>query len=228
MQRFADTVAALLDVATQELERGWSVLAAGRVENPLKEGQVILHVADLYVGLAAAVEEGPLGFESSNLVSARQKLERERDRYQREWPMISPDQIDAARKRYDAAAVDPTFDDAARALGHVPEKAPRELSIPGWSHLVLRRHPWKRQLFIRGRNMTVRQLVGTVRVNGRSEEEAAKDLDCSPDAIREALRYADANKELLAAEAEYEYLFLSRRGLIHTPAEAVPKSALEK
>ena len=61
--------------------------------------------------------------------------------------------------------------------------------------------------------MTVRQLVGTVRVNGRSEEEAATDLDCSPDAIREALRYADANKELLAAEAEYEYLFLLRRGL---------------
>ena len=78
---------------------------------------------------------------------------------------------------------------------------------------MLRKHPWKRQLFIKGRNMTVRQMVGTVRVSGWSDEEAAKDLDCSPEAIGEAIRYADANKELLAAEAEYEYLFMARRGL---------------
>ena len=221
MQRFADTVAAMLDVATQDLARGWSLLIAGHVDDPLEEGQVVLWGADRYMSLAASVEEGLhelteegiLTIDSSNLVQARRKLEREIDRFKRDWPMISPDQVEAARKRYEAAAGDPTFDDAARTLGYVPEEAPRELPVSGWNHLVLRRHPWKRQLFIRGRNVTVRQLVGNVGVNGSGEEEAAKDLDCSTDAIREALRYADANKELLAAEAEYEYLFLWWRGL---------------
>ena len=61
--------------------------------------------------------------------------------------------------------------------------------------------------------MTVRQLVGTVRVNGWNEEDAAEALDLPAGAIREATSYADANKELLAAEAEYELLALSRRGL---------------
>ena len=220
IQRFADAVAAMLDLATQNLARGWSLLAAGHVDDPLKDGQVVLWAAERYVSLAASVEEGwrdlmdngMLEFDSSKIVQARRTLEREMDRYQRDWPMISLDQIEAARRRYDDAG-GPTFEDAARALGLVPEEAPRELAVPGWSHLVLRRHPWKRQPFIRGRNVTVRQLVGTVRVNGWSDEEAAKDLGCPPEAIQEAVRYADAHQELLAAEAEYEYLFLSRRGL---------------
>jgi uncharacterized protein (DUF433 family) len=220
MQRFADTIAAMLDVAAQDLARGWSLLAAGQVDDPSKEGQVVLWAAERYMSLAASVEEGwrdlmdkgRLEFDSGNLVQSRQRLEREMDRYRREWPMISPDQIEAARRRYEAAG-GPTFEEAARALGLVPEEAPRELAAPGWSHLVLRRHPWKRQPFIRGRNMTVRQLVGTVRVNGWSDEEAAQDLGCPPEAIREAIRYAADNPELLAAEAEYERLCLSRRGL---------------
>lgn len=220
MQRFADTIAAMLDVAAQDMVRGWSLLAAGHVDDPQKEGPVVLWAAERYVSLAASVEEGwrdltekgLLDFDPSNIVQSRQKLEREMDRYRREWPMISPEQFEAARRRYDDAG-GPTFEDAARALGLVPEEAPRELAVPGWSHLVLRRHPWKRQPFIRGRNVTVRQLVGTVRVNGWGDEEAAKDLGCPPEAIREAIRYAAAHPELLAAEAEYEYLFLSRRGL---------------
>ena len=180
-----------------------------------------LYCADRYVALAVSVEKGwrdltekgILEFDSSKLVVAREKLESEMERYRKDWPMISLEQIESALRRYVAAARDATFDDAARALGHVPDEAPRELPVTGWDHLVTRRHPWKRQLFLQGRNMTVRQLVGTVRASGWSDEEAAKELDFPPEAIREAIRYADANKELLAAEAEYEYLYMARRGL---------------
>jgi uncharacterized protein (DUF433 family) len=61
--------------------------------------------------------------------------------------------------------------------------------------------------------LTVRQLVGTVKANGMSPEEAASDLDLPVEAIKEALAYAEQNKELLRLETEIESLLL-RRGKI--------------
>ena len=48
-----------------------------------------------------------------------------------------------------------------------PGRAVRTLGLeaPPWLHLVRRPHPWRSQLYLRGRNMTVRQLVGTVKAN---------------------------------------------------------------
>jgi uncharacterized protein (DUF433 family) len=87
-----------------------------------------------------------------------------------------------------------------------------ETPVPPWKHLVARRHPWRRQLYIKGRNMTVRQLVGTVKANKFSEEEAARNLDLPVDAIREALQYAQTHKELLDYETAYERLLLAKKG----------------
>src|SRR5206468_2097211 len=42
---------------------------------------------------------------------------------------------------------------------------PRETPAPPWKYLVVRKHPWRKQLYIKGRNMTVRQLVGTVKAS---------------------------------------------------------------
>src|SRR3974390_2580274 len=71
------------------------------------------------------------------------------------------EQMAKARKRHDdAAATD--FEELAPLHGYRAEEAPRELPVEPWKHLVARRHPWRRQLFIKGRNMTVRQLIGTV------------------------------------------------------------------
>ena len=55
--------------------------------------------------------------------------------------------------------------------------------------------------------MTVRQLVGTVKANELSLEEAASDLDLPVEAIREALEYAEQNEELLRLETEIEGCF---------------------
>jgi len=87
---------------------------------------------------------------------------------------------------------------------------PREWPVPPWQHLVGRDHPWRKQLYVKGRNMTVRQLVGTVKANQLTPEEAASDLDLPVDAIHEALAYAEKNEELLKIETEIEELFLKR------------------
>jgi uncharacterized protein (DUF433 family) len=135
--------------------------------------------------------------------------------------MTDPERLEEARRCYDESG-DPTFEEFARQVGHDPADAPRELPAPGWQHLVLRKHPWRRQLFLAGRNLTVRQLVNTVRANGWGEDEAAKNLDLPVEAVREAFRYANENAKLLAAEAEYERLYLARRG--HGPGtRAAPR-----
>jgi len=87
---------------------------------------------------------------------------------------------------------------------------PTERAAPPWRHLVARHHPWRQQLCIKGRNMTVRQLVGTVQANQLSLEEAAQDLDLPLEAIHEALAYAEENADLLRLETEMEALLLKR------------------
>ncbi len=89
---------------------------------------------------------------------------------------------------------------------------PREIAVPGWQHLVARRHPWRRQLYLKGRNMTVRQMVGTVNANAWHEEAATINLDLPVEAIREELRYAEENQELLNFETAYEHLLLAHKG----------------
>src|SRR5947209_7048401 len=48
-----------------------------------------------------------------------------------------------------------------------------ERTVEPWEHLVRRPHPWRKQLYLRGRNMTARQLVGGIRANELDEEQAA-------------------------------------------------------
>lgn len=88
----------------------------------------------------------------------------------------------------------------------------KEIPVDPWKHLVFRRHPWRKQLYVRGRNMTVRQLVGGVRANKLSEEQAAANYDLPVEAIREALAYAEENAALLDLEAAYERFLLDQEG----------------
>jgi uncharacterized protein (DUF433 family) len=124
------------------------------------------------------------------------------------------DRLDDVSKRL--ARVESLLSLVVTALnGPAPGRAssgPAEPPAPPWTHLVARRHPWRRQLYIQGRNMTARQLVGSMRANQRSPEEAARDLDLPVEAVREALAYAEQNEALLRAEAEIERLLLLQRG----------------
>jgi uncharacterized protein (DUF433 family) len=101
-------------------------------------------------------------------------------------------------------------------------RLPRETPVEPWKHLVARRHPWRKQLFLKGRNMTVRQLVGTVKANKFSEVQAAKDLGLPVEAIREALAYFDANPEVIELDAAYERYLRKIRGVGRGP-QPVPR-----
>ncbi len=219
VQRVIDDAVRLADEVSRAITLAWKLLAAGRIDNPRQEGENTLSVAEDTRALLGSLEgscgawlaQGALRIDRAAVGGAKEQLEREVKHFRENWPMITPEGVEEARRRY-VESGQPTFEELARQLGQGPATAPQELPVPGWQHLVMRRHPWRRQLSLAGRNMTVRQLVNTVKVNGWSEDEAARNLDLPVEAIREAFRYASENAKLLAAEAEYERLSLARRG----------------
>jgi uncharacterized protein (DUF433 family) len=94
----------------------------------------------------------------------------------------------------------------------LPPQAEPEYPVPGWRHLVYRPHPRRHQLSVRGRNLTVRQLVGSIKANTLNPQEAAENYDLPVEAIEEALRYAEENRELLELEARQERQRLQDKG----------------
>jgi uncharacterized protein (DUF433 family) len=73
-----------------------------------------------------------------------------------------------------------------------------------YRYLVSRSHPWRRQLWLKGRNMTVGQLIATMNVEDMSPEQAADRLELPIDQIREALAYYAANRDLVDLELREE------------------------
>jgi len=73
-----------------------------------------------------------------------------------------------------------------------------------YRYLVARPHPWRRQLCLKGRNMTVGQLVATMKANRLSPEEAAEDLNLPLEQVHEALLYYDLHRDLVEAELREE------------------------
>lgn len=90
-----------------------------------------------------------------------------------------------------------------------------------YSYLVDRPHPWRRQLSLRGCNMTVGQLVATMRANGLNPEEAAADLDLPLAQIHEALAYYAAHRDLIDEELREDRKRLQAKGYAVEPP-AVP------
>ncbi len=107
----------------------------------------------------------------------------------------------------------------------VPETGgPQETPAPPWKYLVVRKHPWRKQLYIKGRNMTVRHLVGTMKANklhGRAG--GRKNCHLPVEAIREALAYFEANPEVIALDHATEMYLLSLEGGKGRGPESVPR-----
>lgn len=81
-----------------------------------------------------------------------------------------------------------------------------------WQYLVARPHRWRRQLSIKGRNMTVGQLVSTIRANGYTLEQASQELELPLPVITEALAYHAEQRDLIEMEACEERRRLAQRG----------------
>lgn len=111
-----------------------------------------------------------------------------------------------------------TLEDRLRRLEEkIDRKEMRETAVQPWQYLVRRQHPWRQQLYVKGRNMTARQLVGAMKANQLDEAAAAADYRLPVDAVREALAYVESHRELLETEAEIERLMLKRGGAARGP-----------
>jgi uncharacterized protein (DUF433 family) len=107
-----------------------------------------------------------------------------------------------------------TIESRLRRLEEIIDRTEmREATVEPWQHLVRRRHPWRKQLYVKGRNMTARQLVGSMKANRLDEAAAAADYRLPVEAVREAVAYVEGNRELLETEAEIERLMLKRGGV---------------
>jgi len=103
----------------------------------------------------------------------------------------------------------------AQALGriqHLETEIGNGKELPRWHYLIARPHRWRRQLSIKGRNMTVGQLVSTVRSNRYTSEQASEELELPLAAINEALEYYAENRGLIEIEASEERRRLGERG----------------
>ena len=87
-----------------------------------------------------------------------------------------------------------------------------------WRWLVSRPHPWRRQLWVKGRRLLASQVWGDIRTNGLTVEQAAEDFDLPPEAVEEILRYCESNATLIALEADEERHRLQDAGVPFAPA----------
>ncbi len=73
-----------------------------------------------------------------------------------------------------------------------------------YKHLEARPHPWRKQLCLKERNMTVGQLIADARANNMTPEKVAKDRGLPLEAVLEAYDYYEKNEELIQAEFDEE------------------------
>jgi len=74
-------------------------------------------------------------------------------------------------------------------------------------------HPWKRQLFVKGRKLPAANVWVAMRVNNLTSEQAAENWDLPLEAILEIEEYCEANKDLLQMEAAEEKRRLQAKGI---------------
>ncbi len=88
----------------------------------------------------------------------------------------------------------------------------KELSVPAvepllfehYDYLVARPETGYKQLYLKGRNMRVGQLIYKMRANDLNAEEMANDMDLPLAQIQEAQVYYQVNRDLIEREVEEE------------------------
>jgi hypothetical protein len=79
-----------------------------------------------------------------------------------------------------------------------------------WEWLVRRPHPWRSQLWIKGRNLTAGSVARTAEIEGWTPERTAEELDLPGEAVVEAIRYAESARDLILAEEAEDRLVAQR------------------
>ncbi|MGL5065902.1 MAG: hypothetical protein ACRC62_38530 [Microcoleus sp.] len=92
--------------------------------------------------------------------------------------------------------------------------------IENLQYLVARPHPWRKQLYVKGRKLLASTIWQDMNANGMSPEEAAENWDLPLSAICEAIHYCESHQELLKLEADEERYRLETKGVQIEPANA--------
>jgi hypothetical protein len=80
-------------------------------------------------------------------------------------------------------------------------------------YLVEHSHPWKRQLYVKGRKLSAASVWTAMQVNKLTREQAAENWDLPIEAIFEIETYCEANRALLEMEAAEEQQRLAEKGI---------------
>jgi len=89
--------------------------------------------------------------------------------------------------------------------------------VENWQYLVARSHPWRRQLYIKGRKLLASTVWQDMIANEMSPEQAAENWDLPLSAIYEVIHYCESHHELLKMEAEEERYRLEQKGFSIEP-----------
>ncbi|MBD2309077.1 hypothetical protein H6G17_26805 [Chroococcidiopsis sp. FACHB-1243] len=82
-----------------------------------------------------------------------------------------------------------------------------------WKYLVERPHPWRRQLYVKGRRLLASTVWQDMLANELSLNGTAENFSLPIDAVVEIVRYCETNQELLKMEADEERCRLEEKGL---------------
>jgi uncharacterized protein (DUF433 family) len=89
--------------------------------------------------------------------------------------------------------------------------------VPGFRYLERRPQNWRRQPYLKGRNLPVGTLIWKMRVAGHTPESAAEDYEIPVDEIREALTYYEQHRDIFEQDRADEHAELVAQGVIPTP-----------
>jgi uncharacterized protein (DUF433 family) len=82
-----------------------------------------------------------------------------------------------------------------------------------YQYLVSRPEKGRRQPYLKGRNMTVGQLIYAMRANKLTSEQAASEFELPLEQIREAQTYYEVHRDVIEAEADEEKQLLLSMGV---------------
>jgi uncharacterized protein (DUF433 family) len=82
-----------------------------------------------------------------------------------------------------------------------------------WQYLEKRPHPWRQQLYFKGKRLKAFDVWMDMMVNKETPSQAAENWDLPLDAVMEAIEYCQTHHSLLKKEAEQERCYLEERGI---------------
>ncbi|NJL42592.1 MAG: hypothetical protein HC935_02795 [Pseudanabaena sp. SU_2_4] len=103
--------------------------------------------------------------------------------------------------------------DRLALIGAIIQSLQNTVEIEDWQYLVTRPHPWRRQLYIKGRKLPASTIWQDMLSNEMSAEQAAENWDLSLSTIDEVVRYCESHQELLKLEADEERYRLATKGV---------------